>query len=179
MTIVTTSPLPEWVLDTFEGKFLQAWLGSAESDGMVVFEGDTENEDEEDIILLEMNDAEVAKLAALAEMAGTEVCNKIARLLKDPKGTEIVNEFYGKIDISAVRYEAGLTDSEGGLLMVDPDHLLHSLASRFPEEIPFVETTWGAGGTFITAAGIEWFKKRKDLEARKSEFAAAGAAPKA
>lgn len=179
MTQITVSPLPKWVLDTFEGKFLEAWLGSHTKGDLVEISGDTENEDNEDIILLEMTPAEVKEFAVLAEEAGTPLCKDIARLLKDPAGTEIMNGFFGKIDITAIRMEVELKDEKGQNLMMDPDHLLHSLVSRFPEEIPYVETTWERGGTFITPAGVEWFNKKAPLESRKVEFLAANTSPAA
>jgi hypothetical protein len=181
MTHITVSPLPKWVLGTFEGKFLEAWLGSHSKGDLVEISGDTENEDDEDIILLDMTPAEVKELALLAEEAGTPLCKDIARLLKDPEGTDILNGFYKKIDITAIRMEVELKDEKGNNLMLDPDHLLHSLVSRFPAEIPYVETSWERGGTFITPSGVEWFKKKAPLDARRAEFlaASASAAPKA
>jgi hypothetical protein len=177
MTQITVSPLPKWVLDTFEGKFLEAWLGSHATGDLVEIAGDTESEDEEDIILLDMTPAEVKEFAQLAEDAGTPICKDIARLLKDPEGTEIMNGFFGKIDIAAIRMEVVLKNKKGENLVMDPDHLLHSLVSRFPEEIPYVETTWERGGTFITPEGVEWFNRKAPLEARKAEFLAASASP--
>jgi hypothetical protein len=174
MTEIVVSPhLPKWVLDTFEGKLLDAWIGcSSEQGDLVEFTGNTENEDNEDIILLEMNPDEVKEFAVLAEEAGTPICKDIARLLKDPEGTGIMNEYFGKIDISSIRIEVEIKDEKGRNLMMDPDHLLLSLVSRFPEEIPYVETSWARGGTFITPSGVEWFKKKAPLEARKAEFLA-------
>jgi hypothetical protein len=174
MTVIVVSPLPKWVLGTPEGKLLDAWIGSRpKGSELVEFAGDTENEDEEDIILLNMTPPQVAELALLAEDAGTPICRDIARLLKDPEGTNIMSDFFGKIDITAIRMEVELKDKKGNNLMMDPDHLLQSLVSRFPEEIPYVDTSWSNGGTFITPSGIEWFKKQAPLDARRAEFLAA------
>lgn len=176
MTAITVSPLPKWVLDTFEGKLLEAWIGwRPKGDEHVEFVGDTECEDEEDIILLNKSPAEVKELAKLAEDAGTPVCRDIARLLNDPEGTDIMSDFFGEIDITSIRMGVGLKDEKGNNLMLDPDHLLHSLASRFPDEIPYVETSWDRGGTFITSSGTEWFKTKASLDTRRAEFLAASA----
>ena len=100
--IVISPPLPKWVLDTFEGKFIAHWIGyTGVGDDKIQFEGDTENEDDEDIILLRMDPPEVEAFAQLGEEAGTEICQGIARLLRDPEGTEVMSGFYDKIDISA------------------------------------------------------------------------------
>lgn len=178
MTEIVVSPLPKWVLDTFEGKLLDAWIGSRSLEGdLVQFAGDTENEDEEDIILLEMNPTEVKEFAKLAEDAGTPICRDIARLLNDPEGTDILSAHFDKIDITAIRMEVELRDEKGDKVMLDPDHLLLSLVSRFPEELRYVETSWGRGGTFITPSGIEWFKKKAPLDARREKFLAESASP--
>jgi len=169
--IVVSPPLPKWVLDTFEGKLIASWIGyGEEADGLIEFAGDTENEDDEDIILLQMNDAEVAEFAALAEEAGTPICRRIASLLRDPVGSEIVNEHLGKIDVTAMRMEAMVpSESREGVRMLEVDDLMHSLITRFPDQIPYAEITWARGGTFITPEGIEWFDKDVLLRARRQE----------
>lgn len=181
MTEITVSPLPKWVLETFEGKFLQAWLGYYAKGDLVEFSGVTENEDDEDIMLLEMTPDEVKELALMAEEAGTPICKEVARLLNDPVGTDIMNGFYKKIDITAIRMEVVLKDEKGRNVMLDPDHIIHSLVSRFPEQIPYVETSWSRGASFITPAGIENFRRDVLLASRREEYLAsmASAAPKA
>jgi hypothetical protein len=166
MTDIVVSPiLPRWVLDTFEGKFIEAWIGSRSKGGdFVEFDGDTEADDDENIILLEMSPSEVKELALLAEDAGTPICKQIARLLSDPEGTNVMNEYFGKIDISVIRCEVDIKDKDGKFRMLEVDDLLHSLVSRFPEQIPYAEVTWARGAAFITPSGIEWFKKESLLK---------------
>jgi hypothetical protein len=107
-----------------------------------------------------------------------QICTDIARLLRDPEGTEIMNEFFGKIDISAIRYELGLpNEKEPGTRMLEVDDLLLSLISRFPDQIPYAEVTWARGATFITPAGVEWFDRSSLLEPRREEYLASLGAP--
>jgi hypothetical protein len=171
MTEIVVSPLPKWILDTFEGQLLRYWIGYKEQDDLVVFDGDTEGDDEEDIILLELKEGELAALADLADEAGTTLCKSLAALLRDPVNTGVMNDYFGAIDITCLRCEAGIVE-DGENVMMDPDHLLHSLVSRFPEEIPYVETSWHKGGTFITPSGIEFFKTQKAIDTRRKEHIA-------
>lgn len=173
MTEIVVSPLPKFVLDTFEGKIIAAWIGYHDLGADVEFAGDTENEDDEDIILLEMDAAEILSLAQLAEEAGTQIGKDFARILRDPEGAEILNEHYGKIDISAIRTVIEFDNENGkGSRMLEVDDLLASLVSRFPEEIPFAEVTWARGATLVTPSGIEWFDKAGRRDARKEEYVA-------
>lgn len=180
MTEIVVSPLPSFVLGTFEGKILAAWIGYSEVGGAIEFAGDTENEDDEDIILLEMDDAEVLALARLAEEAGTQLGRDFARVLRDPEGSDVLNDHYGKIDISAIRSAIEFdNENGGGRRILEADDLLASLVSRFPDDIPFAEVTWARGATLVTPSGIEWFDKAGRRDARKDEYVAsvAGAAP--
>lgn len=184
MTQISVSPeLPNWVLDTFEGKFIAWWIGTpvrSTKDGVEVleFEGDTENEDDEDMIFLEMDAGEISELARLAEEAGTPICLKIAGLLRNPEKGDIMNGYYGFIDISAIRVALELKNENGqGNRMLEVDDLLHSLVSRFPDKIPYAQVSWAGGATFITPEGVEWFKKDRLLEGRRDEYLATLAAP--
>jgi hypothetical protein len=175
MTEIVVSPaLPKWVLDTFEGKIIVAWIGYTEvGGGAIEFDGDTENEDDEDIILLEMDDAQVLALAQLADEAGTQLGKDMARILRDPEGSEILNEYFGKIDVTAIRTALELPDEGGkGTRILEVDDLLASLISRFPEEIPFAEVTWARGASLVTPSGVEWFEKASKRDARKEEYEA-------
>jgi hypothetical protein len=175
MTEIVVSPaLPKWVLDTFEGKIIAAWIGYTEvGGGAVEFAGDTENDDDEDIILLEMDDAQVLALAQLADEAGTQLGKDMARLLRDPEGAEIVNQHYRQIDVTSIRSALEFPDESGrGMRILEVDDLLASLVSRFPDEIPLAEVTWARGATLVTPGGIEWFKKASKRDARKDEYEA-------
>lgn len=174
MTDIVVSPkFPRWVLDTFEGKLIAHWIAFAEIGSEIEFAGDTENEDDEDVILLQMRPEEVVGLANLADQAGTSLGADVARILRDPEGSEILNEFFGKIDITAVRCALERDDESGDRKrMLEVDDLLASLVSRFPSEIPFAEVTWARGATLITPDGVEWFEKAGQRDARRQDYEA-------
>ncbi|WP_327209993.1 hypothetical protein [Rhizobium leguminosarum] len=174
MTEIVVSPLPKWTLDTFEGKIIAAWIGYSDIGGdRIEFAGDTESEDDEDIVLLEMDAEEVAELARLADEAGTPVGKELARVLRDPEGTEVLNEFFGKIDISSLRSVIEFPNEAGkGDRIMEVDDLLASLVSRFTDEIPYAEVTWARGATLVTPDGVEWFKKASARDKRLEDYLA-------
>jgi hypothetical protein len=89
MTDIVISPsLPKWILDTFEGKFIAAWIGFRDHGDLIEFEGDTEDEDNEDIILLRMDADEVAAFAQLGEEAGTQICGIMEQMPQTPSSPD-------------------------------------------------------------------------------------------
>lgn len=88
-----------------------------------------------------------------------------------------MSDFFGKIDITAIRMEVELKDEKANNLMLDPDHLLQSLVSRFPDDIPFIETSGDRGGTFSRPSGTEWFKTKASLDARRERFLTESGSP--
>lgn len=174
MTEIVVSPtLPKWVLETYEGQLLAHWIGYSESGDQIEFSGDTENEDDEGMIPLDLTSEEVLALADIAEKSGAPLGLELSRVLRDPEGAEVMNDYLGKIDITAMRCVLEQkNENADGMRSLEVDDFLASLVSRFPSEIPFAEVTWARGATLVTPAGVEWFKKAGERDARKEEYEA-------
>lgn len=177
MSYTTVAPeLPNWILDTFEGRFIKALIPYVDAgDGLVRLGGDTSWDiEEENARTLDMNFIDLLDFIALGRDAGTPLTIKIANALQ----TQLqAGEYETRIDIHDLSERVNYY---GPLLEIED--FFHSLCSRFPEQIPFVETAWaftdrryvhgnfGGGAAFVTPSGIDRVSSHGFLEERRRNY---------
>lgn len=174
MSVVVTKPmLPTSVLETFEGIFLDAWIGHkarSVSDGreFVKFEGDPDLRGQTSRKVLDLNGIELEHFLELGAEANTPLSNLIVEVLRTSDASDGIFPDWDKIDISALFEE--VSNRSGSRIRVED--FLFSLVSRHHREISYLETRREGIGTLVTANGIETFPNIAKLEKRRAEFLA-------
>lgn len=165
------SPLPEWVLDTFEGRFLDAWIGCVPHGGdHVRFSGNTDLRQNGFDTVLKLHDIGLADLVVLCEESNTPLANLAVRLLTDRKTLAAMFSNQDEINLRVFVAWAGDLGQGGPHRPITVEDFLFSLVSRYPDDMPFIETADAQGAKLITPLGIEPIQNPKAMRRRKSEL---------
>lgn len=165
------SPLPAWVLETFEGRFLDAWIeGVPDGGDQIKFSGNTDLRQSGFDTILKLHDIGLDDLVGLSEESGTPLAGLAAKLLTDHAVLNAILSNHDEINLRVFVEQAGDLGNGEFHRPLTVEDFLFSLVSRYPDDIPFVETADDRGIKLITGSGIEPFKSAKALRERKSEM---------
>lgn len=169
--------LPASVLDTFEGVFLNSWIGHRTRDvpgrgTLIWFEGITELAAAVRPPFIDLEKVGLDRLLELGGEANTPISRLILDVIREALGNADIFPSWNRLDLAALFKEIDdrLIPSRG--YSIQPEDFLHSLVARHQDEMPVLEADTGRVFSLVMPDRVETFPTAEMRDSRRDGYLA-------